>query len=88
MNADPVSAAEVTEVSGAYPRVEGLARSRDEQFEAFVTDIGPYLVRVALLLSGDRNHAEDLVQTTFERTYRAWERARATDPAPMPAGFW
>jgi RNA polymerase sigma-70 factor (sigma-E family) len=45
-----------------------------------VTDAGPYLLRVALLLCGDRNHAEDLVQTTFERTYRSWRRARATDP--------
>ena len=54
--------------------------SRDAEFAAFVTDTGPYLLRVALLLSGDRNHAEDLVQTTFERTYRAWARARGTDP--------
>jgi RNA polymerase sigma-70 factor (sigma-E family) len=45
-----------------------------------VSEVGPYLLRVALLLSGDRNHAEDLVQTTFERTYRAWHRARDTDP--------
>lgn len=57
-----------------------LSGSRDEQFEAFVADVGPYLLRVALLLSGDRTHAEDLVQTTFERTYRSWERARGTDP--------
>jgi RNA polymerase sigma-70 factor (sigma-E family) len=69
-----------TEPSGAHPHVEvRLSGSRDEQFEAFVAAVGPYLLRVALLLSGDRNHAEDLVQTTFERTYRSWERARATD---------
>jgi RNA polymerase sigma-70 factor (sigma-E family) len=45
-----------------------------------VAHVGPYLLRVALLLSGDLNHAEDLVQTTFERTYRSWGRARDTDP--------
>jgi RNA polymerase sigma-70 factor (sigma-E family) len=64
-----------------HPRAEvRVSGGRDEQFEAFVTEVGPYLLRVALLLSGDRNHAEDLVQTTFERTYRSWERARSTDP--------
>jgi RNA polymerase sigma-70 factor (sigma-E family) len=78
VNAEPVS---VPASSGPRPRVEvRLTGSRDEQFEAFVTETGPYLLRVALLLSGDRNHAEDLVQTTFERTYRSWDRVRRTDP--------
>jgi RNA polymerase sigma-70 factor (sigma-E family) len=67
--------------AGAYPRGEVRSSgSRDEQFAAFVADAGPYLLRVALLLSGDRAYAEDLVQTTFERTYRSWQRARLTDP--------
>lgn len=74
MNAEPASA------PGFVPLDVRFPGSRDEQFEAFVADVGPYLLRVALLLSGDRNHAEDLVQTTFERTYRSWERARHTDP--------
>jgi RNA polymerase sigma-70 factor (sigma-E family) len=76
-----MSAPGAAEPVGAYPGV-GVRwfGSRDEQFEAFVADVGPYLLRVALLLSGDRNHAEDLVQTAFERTYRSWERARRTDP--------
>lgn len=81
MNADPMRAPEVSVPSGAQPRVRMLkSGSRDEQFEAFVTDAGPYLLRVAVLLSGDRNQAEDLVQATFERTYRHWERARRADP--------
>jgi len=71
MNAEPVSAPAIVGTSGA---------SRDGQFEAFVAEVGPYLLRVALLLCGDRNHAEDLVQATFERTYRSWDRARVTDP--------
>jgi RNA polymerase sigma-70 factor (sigma-E family) len=81
VNAEPVSAPEAIEPFGAHSRVRGrLSRSRDEHFEAFVADVGPYLLRVALLLSGDRIYAEDLVQTTFERTYRSWRRARSTDP--------
>ena len=67
MNADPVM---------ERTAVEDI---RDQQFETFVSDVGPYLLRVALLLSGDRVQAEDLVQTTFERTYRSWGRARRTD---------
>lgn len=56
-----------------------VGRSRDQEFEAFVAEVGAYLLRVAVLLSGDRTHAEDLVQTTFERTYRHWHRVRGTD---------
>ena len=67
MNADPVM--ERTAVED----------NQDQQFEVFVADVGPYLLRVALLLSGDRVQAEDLVQTTFERTYRSWGRAHRTD---------
>ncbi|MFI5487823.1 SigE family RNA polymerase sigma factor [Micromonospora echinaurantiaca] len=81
MNADPMDAPEAVELSGAQPRVQaGSSRSRDEQFEEFVAYVGPYLLRVALLLSGDLNRAEDLLQTTFERTYRSWDRALSTDP--------
>lgn len=81
MNAEPVNAPEAVGLSGAQPHAEaGPPGNRDEQFEEFVAHVGPYLLRVALLLSGDLHHAEDLVQTTFERTYRSWERAYRTDP--------
>jgi RNA polymerase sigma-70 factor (sigma-E family) len=81
VNAEPVSAPGAAEPFGAHPGFDvRWFGSKDQQFEAFVADVGPYLLRVALLLSGDRNHAEDLVQATFERTYRHWERARSTDP--------
>jgi hypothetical protein len=54
VNAEPVRALGATEPSGAQPRVAvRLSGGRDEQFEAFVADAGPYLLRVALLLSGD-----------------------------------
>jgi RNA polymerase sigma-70 factor (sigma-E family) len=77
VNAEPVNALEGVELSRTQP---GVRASRDEQFEEFVAYVGPYLLRVALLLSGDLNHAEDLVQATFERTYRSWDRAIGTDP--------
>lgn len=81
MNAEPVSLPEAaTEPFGDQYVDVRFPGSRDDQFEAFVAEVGPYLLRVALLLSGDRNHAEDLVQTTFERTYRSWDRVRSTDP--------
>lgn len=54
--------------------------SPDEGFVAFVRDAGPYLSRTAYLLTGDRYRAEDLVQTTFERTYRAWQRIGDGEP--------
>jgi RNA polymerase sigma-70 factor (sigma-E family) len=75
VNAEPVRAADIIEPSrGRRPD------NRDDRFEAFVAEVGPYLLRVAVLLCGDRSHAEDLVQTTFERTYRSWKRASRTDP--------
>jgi RNA polymerase sigma-70 factor (sigma-E family) len=81
VNAEPVNAPEVVDLSGSQPRVEtGSLGSRDEQFEEFVAYVGPYLLHVALLLAGDLNQAEDLVQSTFERTYRSWGRACRTDP--------
>jgi RNA polymerase sigma-70 factor (sigma-E family) len=52
--------------------------SRREQraFEVFVADASGRLMRTAYLLSGDRGHAEDLVQATLLRTARRWHRAR------------
>lgn len=54
--------------------------SRDEEFVAFVEAHGPYLFRTAYFLAGDRTLAEDLVQGTFERVYRRWDKARNGDP--------
>jgi RNA polymerase sigma-70 factor (sigma-E family) len=45
-------------------------------FEAFVAGASGRLMRTAYLLSGDRGHAEDLVQATLLRTARRWPRAR------------
>ncbi|WP_020017295.1 SigE family RNA polymerase sigma factor [Promicromonospora sukumoe] len=57
-----------------------VARDPDVEFVEFVTSAGAYLYRTAYLLSGDAHEAEELVQATFERTYRAWDKARAGEP--------
>src|SRR3712207_7309818 len=38
------------------------------------------LLRLAVLLSGDRGHAEDLVQTALLKTYRHWDRISRSGP--------
>jgi RNA polymerase sigma-70 factor (sigma-E family) len=43
-------------------------------FEDFVSREQPALLRLAVLLTGDRGHAEDLVQTALLKTYRHWGR--------------
>jgi RNA polymerase sigma-70 factor (sigma-E family) len=43
-------------------------------FEDFVSREQPALLRLAVLLAGDRGHAEDLVQTALLKTYRHWGR--------------
>ncbi|GAA0993564.1 SigE family RNA polymerase sigma factor [Acrocarpospora macrocephala] len=63
----------------ALVRVD-VVGDRDEEFAAFVDAAGPYLLHTAELLCGDRARAQDLVQATFERTYRSWSKARDGDP--------
>jgi RNA polymerase sigma-70 factor (sigma-E family) len=51
---------------------------RDREFTEFVTARRPALAQVAaLLLSGDRARAEDVVQTALTRLYLVWPRMRA-----------
>lgn len=47
---------------------------RDAPFRQFVAARYSSLVRTAFLLTGDRGHAEDLVQSALLRTYGAWRR--------------
>ncbi|OLT16558.1 hypothetical protein BJF78_14145 [Pseudonocardia sp. CNS-139] len=54
----------------------GAARA---QFETFVGDATRDLVRTAYLLTWDLAEAEDLVQETFVRVARRWDRVRAMD---------
>ncbi|MCO8276598.1 SigE family RNA polymerase sigma factor [Actinoplanes sp. TRM 88003] len=54
----------------------------DDGFRAFVEQQWGPLVRVAYLLTGDRGHAEDLVQAALEKTHRKWGRVSRMD-APV-----
>ena len=53
----------------------------EEAFSAFVAARYPAMVRTAYLLTGDRGHAEDLVQAALLRTFTAWSRLDAPDNA-------
>lgn len=55
--------------------------SAHADFEAFARATTPRLLRTAYLLVGDSGHAEDLVQTTLERTARRWRSAQAAPVA-------
>lgn len=48
-------------------------------FAEFVQARSPSLFRTALLLTGDRHLADDLVQSTLERIWRQWRRVRRAD---------
>ncbi|HEX4258564.1 MAG TPA: SigE family RNA polymerase sigma factor [Streptosporangiaceae bacterium] len=53
----------------------------DERFAAYVRARGQHHLRVAVLLTGDWHTAEDLVQASLAKLYRAWPRLdTATDP--------
>ncbi len=53
----------------------------DERFTAFVREHGERHLRVAVLLTGDWHAAEDLVQASLVKLYRAWPRLDTrTDP--------
>jgi RNA polymerase sigma-70 factor (sigma-E family) len=55
------------------------AQDRDERFREFVTARSAGLLRLAYLVCGDHNRAEDLLQTTLTRTYLALRRLDGID---------
>ncbi|MEY9855880.1 RNA polymerase sigma-70 factor (sigma-E family) [Catenulispora sp. GAS73] len=57
----------------------GGRQAREAEFHEFVVARWPRLVRTAYLLTGDRQHAEDLAQATLARTFQGWNRVRASD---------
>jgi Sigma-70 region 2 len=56
----------------------------DERFAAYVREHGDRHLRVAVLLTGDWHAAEDLVQASLVKLYRAWPRLD-TDAGRLPA---
>ncbi|MPQ96677.1 SigE family RNA polymerase sigma factor [Modestobacter sp. I12A-02628] len=51
-----------------------MDREQSEAFDDFVAARRAAVLRTAVLLTGDRGRAEDLVQTAFFETYRRWRR--------------
>lgn len=56
--------------------------NRDDEFRAFYFAQSPRLKGIALLMTGDRERAEELAQEALLRAYRAWPRIRREDPGP------
>jgi RNA polymerase sigma-70 factor (sigma-E family) len=52
----------------------------DSDFDEFVMARGAALLRSGYLLTGDRQLAEDLVQSSLAKTYRHWPRVRKGSP--------
>ena len=52
---------------------------REDEFQAFVLTRSRALLKSAYLLTGDRGHAEDLVQSALLRSYRSWDRVTDAD---------
>jgi RNA polymerase sigma-70 factor (sigma-E family) len=53
----------------------------DEPFAAYVRERGEHHLQVAVMLTGDWHAAEDLVQTSLVKLYRAWPKLRpGSDP--------
>src|SRR5258708_4100321 len=50
------------------------AEEFDERFTAFVRSRGEHHLRMATLLTGNPDAAEDLVQASLLKLYRAWSR--------------
>jgi RNA polymerase sigma-70 factor (sigma-E family) len=62
--------------------VIGLARGDTErEFTEFASVVAPRLFRSALLLSGDWQLAEDLVQTTLAKLYVSWGKVTKAESA-------
>ncbi|MDQ3717012.1 MAG: SigE family RNA polymerase sigma factor [Actinomycetota bacterium] len=49
-----------------------MSSIHDDEFRDFVLTWTPALFRTAFMLTGDRGHAEDLVQTALMKTSRRW----------------
>ena len=59
-----------------------MRAEHETAFEAFVAARSDDLLRVGHLLTNDRGHAEDLVQTALLKAYRHWGRISGEDAYP------
>jgi RNA polymerase sigma-70 factor (sigma-E family) len=54
-------------------------RQDDDEFTEFVAASSRRLLRMAYLITGDEQVAQDLLQTALERAYRRWGPVRRSD---------
>jgi DNA-directed RNA polymerase specialized sigma24 family protein len=59
-----------------------MAADLEESFDTFVRARGEHFLRVAALLTGSPTEAEDLLQASLVRLYRAWPRLGVPESAP------
>ena len=59
-----------------------MAPDLEESFDTFVRARGEHFLRVAVLLTGSPAEAEDLLQASLVRLYRAWPRLGVPESAP------
>ncbi len=79
--AESVASAQGALVTGDEIEIAAVdGASHEQEFAEFFRAARDPLYRMAYLLSGDPHRAEDLVQQTFERTWRSWRSARRGDP--------
>jgi RNA polymerase sigma-70 factor (sigma-E family) len=57
-----------------------MGARNDAGFEEFVARRSHDLMHTALLLTRDRGHAEDVLQTALAKAYRRWSRIEQEDP--------
>src|SRR5438105_20058 len=64
---------------GAAIQTSATAAETAALFTRFVTESSGRLLRTAWLLTGHREHAQDLTQLAFAKTFAAWRRVRYDD---------
>jgi RNA polymerase sigma-70 factor (sigma-E family) len=57
-----------------------MSRDLERDFTIFVESRTPRLFRTAMALTGDRQHAEDLLQTVLSRAYVRWKDVSGGEP--------
>lgn len=58
-----------------------MRQTSEAEYSEFARSVWPQLYRTAVMIVGDRQLAEDLVQSALVKTYIAWPRLRETDRA-------
>ena len=60
-----------------------MGAAENDSFRDFVSSEQAGLLRLAILLAGDRGHAEDLVQIALMKSYRHWARISCHPTRPL-----